>query len=698
MDKVKASPAAKLNDQVSSKVRAAGTLLTGLTRRTWHVTIRAKDLITGTIGSIKSTLFSLPGMLGMAGGIAGGVVAPTNLSGQMEQARIAFETMLGSATKARRLLDDLQDFANHTPFEFPELRDSSKRLLAFGFTAEKIIPMMTGIGNAASGLGLGSEGIGRITLALGQMKAKAKVSADEMLQLTEAGIPAWDILAKRMGISTAQTMKLAEKGLIPATQAIEALIDGMNQRFPNMMDKQSKSLFGLLSNIKDTFNSKILMRWGDGIRTAIQPRFQKLSDWIDNNEAKIKHWGDVLAKSGGQAADWVGRKFEKLISLFDDPTFQNADFFGKMRIAWDKLISDPFAEWWAAGGQAKVNNIAAKMGDAIGGTLGGLIMGALGVAAGDSSADESPFLQAGKVAGKAFLDAFLEAFDAGKIASKASNALADVNMQAIKNPTKGNLINAGLVDAFTITLGSILLGKVLKPIKLIKGLFGKGVATGTAAAGAKVAAEAATRAGAATVAESVVTRGAGAAAGATAGAAAFPKSPYSPGWNPRYVTPPRPGVPLPQTFPKGIPLAGNLVRMFIGPETVPLIAGSLISQNLIQQDLNKKADFKSMYQDNPTMLEWGKLPEWQRFGVNSGAPITRVPEPSANYSQQQVNNAAAYLSGKEITQENKTSLMVHVPAGAVQINMPAAELDYETIMHDIGTNFAEVIRRAYENK
>lgn len=226
-----------------------------------------KDVLKTAAGAA----IGIAGFQGITAAIKNSIGAGIQFDAQMQQARISFETMLGNAEKAQSLLAQLQQFAAATPFEFPELQDAAKRMLAFGFAAEDIMPMLKATGDAAAGLGLsGSEGIGRIILALGQMKAKAKVSAEEMLQLTEVGVPAWDILAKTMGKSTAEVMKLSEKGLIPADQAIQALVKGMAERFPNMMDKQSKSFSGFLSTLRDNLN----ITFG----TVVKPIF----DWISN--------------------------------------------------------------------------------------------------------------------------------------------------------------------------------------------------------------------------------------------------------------------------------------------------------------------------------------------------------------------------------------------------------------------------------
>lgn len=211
---------------------------------------------------------------------------------KMEQAQIGFETMLGSAEKAKGFLDSLQDFAEKTPFEFKDLRTASSRMLAFGFTAEQIIPTLTAVGDATSALGLGSEGVNRVILALGQMKAKAKVSGEEMLQLTEAGIPAWEILAKAMGKSTAEVMKLSEKGAIPADKAIQALVQGMEAKFPGMMEKQSKTLGGMLSNMQD-FKERAGRVLGEGIFEQVKPQVEATLDYFNRlkTDGSLEQWG-----------------------------------------------------------------------------------------------------------------------------------------------------------------------------------------------------------------------------------------------------------------------------------------------------------------------------------------------------------------------------------------------------------------------
>lgn len=187
-----------------------------------------------------------------AAGAAAAGLSAVKASAQMEQLQIAFTTMLGSAEKAKDLLGQLQDFAQRTPFDMESVVNGSRRLLAMGYSAEQILPVMTAVGDAAAGLGLQSEGINRITLAMGQMAAKGKVSAEEIRQLAEAGIPAWKFIADTLGITIPEAMKRAENNQISAAEGLTAIVAGMQSKFGGMMEAQSHTIAGMWSNLVDS--------------------------------------------------------------------------------------------------------------------------------------------------------------------------------------------------------------------------------------------------------------------------------------------------------------------------------------------------------------------------------------------------------------------------------------------------------------
>jgi len=93
---------------------------------------------------------------------------------EYEQTRIAFENLLQSAEQASAFLRDLERFAARTPFELPQLERAARQLLAFGFAAQDILPMLRAVGDAVAGLGGGADMIDRVIRALGQMAAKGR--------------------------------------------------------------------------------------------------------------------------------------------------------------------------------------------------------------------------------------------------------------------------------------------------------------------------------------------------------------------------------------------------------------------------------------------------------------------------------------------------------------------------------------------
>ena len=189
---------------------------------------------------------------GMAGGILNMGIASVQAAAQMRQYEIAFQTMLKSAEAGTQMLRDLQQFAAETPFDVPGVVSAGQQLMAFGFKAEEIIPMLTNLGDAASGLGLGTEGVSRLAYALGQMQTSGKLNAQDMMQLTSAGISAWDMLAQAAGKTVAEMKDLCSKGAIDSKAAVQTIVAGMNEQFGGMMAKTSDEVAGLLANIEET--------------------------------------------------------------------------------------------------------------------------------------------------------------------------------------------------------------------------------------------------------------------------------------------------------------------------------------------------------------------------------------------------------------------------------------------------------------
>lgn len=229
---------------------------------------------------------------GIAVALAGVGTASVAMAGNMSMSSKAFETLLGDAQAAKDFLNDLYQFASETPFEISGLMETSKRLLAFGFAAGDIIPIMTAIGDAAGMLGSGQEGIDRMTMAISQMQSKGKVQSEEMLQLAEAGVNAWQYLADAMGMSISEVMDKVSAGQVSATEGINAIILGMQKDFKGGMEQQAKEIPGLWSTIMDN-TKQVMISAGGGLIEAlgIKERLQGLANYMSGFAAYVKQVG-----------------------------------------------------------------------------------------------------------------------------------------------------------------------------------------------------------------------------------------------------------------------------------------------------------------------------------------------------------------------------------------------------------------------
>lgn len=236
----------------------------------------SKGKVDAAFGGIFAGLGKIAGPAAIATGLGFATKAGLETAASMEQAKIAFETMLGSAEKADGFLKDLAAFAAKTPFEFPELQKAASSLVSAGFSAEKVIPIMTTLGDVTSGMGTGSEGVQRATVALQQMAAAGRITGEDLNQLRDAGVPVFDLLAAATGKSKEAIAQLAASGKLgkqEMEQLFQALETGKGlERFTGLMDKQSQSLTGIWSTFQDALNV--------GLGEAITPLIPAIKDGL----------------------------------------------------------------------------------------------------------------------------------------------------------------------------------------------------------------------------------------------------------------------------------------------------------------------------------------------------------------------------------------------------------------------------------
>lgn len=362
------TPKLGLKDTATAGIKKAMSAGMSFGRKTFSAVLKINDKVTSqikkipsVISKIKNSIFSLKTL---AGGVMTGIAAkkliadPVSLADEFQTYQIGFETMLKSKKKATKFMDSAKKFASVTPFDTSAVVSNAQRMLAYGFSDKDIIPDLTKIGNASAALGAGEEGISRVSRALGQMKTNGRLNAEDMNQLTDVGINAWKYLADAEGKSIAKIREMSQKGEISGDKAVKTILNGLKE-FDGMMDKTSNStVSGLMSNIKDTFDINIVSKWGKGLQKGATKGLGEFADYLDKSDAKLKEAGTSLEKLGEYASTSVFKGLEKAGDKIDDlismPKFQNASIGGKISIAWDELIVNPFSKWWDSKGRPAI--------------------------------------------------------------------------------------------------------------------------------------------------------------------------------------------------------------------------------------------------------------------------------------------------------------------------------------------------------
>lgn len=219
---------------------------------------------------------------------------------EMEQYTTSLEVMLGSTEKASAMIEKMREFAAKTPLTLENVISGGSLLMSYGVDESNLIDTMTKLGDLASG---NAEKMDRITLAYGQMLAKGKVTGEELMQMTEAGVPLQTALAESIGVTGEEFSKMVSAGKVgidDLNKAITGLTTG-NGKFAGMMEKQSETMQGMLSTLQDNV-SEFFRKMGEGAfgeaKSALQEASDLLAEWEE--DGTLDRWAQgvgVLLKN-----------------------------------------------------------------------------------------------------------------------------------------------------------------------------------------------------------------------------------------------------------------------------------------------------------------------------------------------------------------------------------------------------------------
>lgn len=204
--------------------------------------------------------------------------------GEFQQFEIAFETMLGSGQKAKGMISDLANLAASTPFDMKGVVNGAKQLLAYGFAANEITETMRRLGDVSAGLGLNLQDL---TWLYGTTMVQGRLFTRDLMQFTGRGIPLTEELAKQFGVTKDKVSELVTAGKVGFPEVKKAIESLTNEggKFGGLMEKQSHSITGQVSNIKDTIEMAI-----NDLGTQTEGL---MNDALDITSKVIDHWKEI---------------------------------------------------------------------------------------------------------------------------------------------------------------------------------------------------------------------------------------------------------------------------------------------------------------------------------------------------------------------------------------------------------------------
>lgn len=202
--------------------------------------------------------------------------------GEFQQLEISFRTMLGSEEKANQLMGQLTETAARTPFDLKSVADGARQLLAYGDSAENINEDLIRLGNIASGL---SQPLGDIVYLYGTTMTQGRLYTQDLNQFTGRGIPMMRELASIFGVAESEVKGLVEAGKVgfPEVQQVIQNLTNEGGMFYNLMQEQSKSIPGQISNIQDSIDS-MFNEIGRNSEGLISGALNVVSSLVENYE------------------------------------------------------------------------------------------------------------------------------------------------------------------------------------------------------------------------------------------------------------------------------------------------------------------------------------------------------------------------------------------------------------------------------
>ena len=247
----------------------------------------------------------------VSGAFGAAVLSGVKYNSQMEQYITSFGTMLGSAEEATKLVNNLKEMGAKTPFETSDLAKASQTLLAFGTSAEDLLPTLQMLGDVSQG---NKERFDSLTLAFAQVGSAGKLSGQDLLQFVNAGFNPLNEISKMTGESMAELKERMSAGGVSAEEVAEAFKHATSEggQFYQAMEAQSQTFNGQMSTLKDnamSFIGELTLGVTNTLKDSVLPTvngwLEELQSAFTSNgvEGVVTAFGSILADACTKLAE-----------------------------------------------------------------------------------------------------------------------------------------------------------------------------------------------------------------------------------------------------------------------------------------------------------------------------------------------------------------------------------------------------------
>mgnify|MGYP000873566014 CR=1 FL=1 len=324
----------QMKDGMSATLSRVGANTESTTQEVRELKGEVSSLNKISLGGFFSKMTRIAGILGVGAALGKSV----RIGMEQEMRNTSFEVLFGGVDNAKKMIDDISNYAAKSPYGKAGLSEATQMMAGFGIAQDKIMPNLMAIGDIAIG---NKDRFHSLTLAFSQMSSAGKLMGQDLLQMVNAGFNPLEQISKKTGRSIGELRQDMEKGLITSNMVTQAFQDVTKEggKFNGMIDKINGTVGGQWATAMDNISDKLLNLYFGILQPAILPALQKFNRFLEDPIGTI-----------GRLVDKITTNFPVISSLIIGVTAAIATYNAVITIVTLKT------KLWAAA-QAILNTI-----------------------------------------------------------------------------------------------------------------------------------------------------------------------------------------------------------------------------------------------------------------------------------------------------------------------------------------------------